>query len=233
MKQANVLTALILFVALQTSDWNTPRALAQLNDATLALFDKMIPQLDKELQTKFREAIAANHSWIEFSSEEFIRFRDNPANPFDGLNEIDPKNKPERIRLEFKIPSPRDRIPISREREHRSTLQAFDSAGAIAGASTARIICDGNWVALGTAVGANGLVLTKASELDVHKKIVCRFSVDGNDVDYPAKIFRSDDANDLALLKIDGVKLQPVQFDRRPFTPVNSSRVRTNRERLW
>jgi serine protease Do len=211
-----VLAALSALLAVESSH---RVARAQLNDLTLELFQKLMPQLDEGLRTKFRAAIDANQSWIEFTPDEFRRFRNHPANPFDGLDKIDPQAEPGKIRLEFKIPSPRDRIPITRERQHRSNLQPFDSSVAGAAASTAQVLCNNTWVALGTVVGAKGWILTKASEVENRGAIVCRLSVEGRPVDYPAQVFRVDEANDLALLKVDADQLTPVRWTRQPLRP--------------
>ena len=194
-------------------------ASAQLNEPTLELFQRILPSLDESLQTKFQAAIAAERSWIEFTAEEFLRFRDHPANPFDGLDAIDPNKEPGKIRLEFKVPSPRERVPITRERQHRTHLQILDSSTAAVAPSIAKVLSGGKWVALATAVGARGLLVTKASEIRNQPEIVCRFALQGESVDLPAKIWRIDDANDLALLQVEGVTLQPVAFHRDVASP--------------
>lgn len=197
----------------------SPRAAAQLNEPTIELFQQIMPELDDELRSKFQAAIDADRSWIEFTPAEFLRFRAHPANPFDGLDAIDPDQEPGRIRLEFKVPSPRERVPITLERQHRQQLQALDSAAAPVAASVAKVYCGGKWVALATAVGSAGWLVTKASELSDPRDLTCRLTSHGETVDYPAKLWRVDDANDLALLKLEGVTLQPVVFCRDAASP--------------
>jgi len=63
-------------------------------------------------------------------------------------------------------------------------------------------------VALGTVVRADGLVVTKASELG--DKITCVVSRGGDRI--PARRIATDDLNDLALIEIDGVELTPVRW---------------------
>ncbi len=190
------------------------RAAAQLNEPTLELFQRILPSLDDELKGKFEAAIDSERSWIEFSPDEFLRFRENPANPFDGLDSIDPHKEPGKIRLEFKVPSPRERVPITRERQHRTYLQVLDSTTLGVAPSVARVYCSGKWVALATAVNAHGLLVTKASELCDLADVTCRFSVEGETRDLPAVVWRVDESNDLALLKVEGLTLQPVTFYR-------------------
>jgi serine protease Do len=71
--------------------------------------------------------------------------------------------------------------------------------------STVRVVCDGKAVALGAVVGADGWVITKASELS--GPVVCRLK-DGKE--YPAKVVGVHEPYDLALLKIDASGLVPV-----------------------
>ncbi len=62
-------------------------------------------------------------------------------------------------------------------------------------------------VALGTIIDADGLVITKASELPA--RITCRLK-DGREL--PARVVGGDDECDLALLKIDAQGLTPVKW---------------------
>ncbi len=84
-------------------------------------------------------------------------------------------------------------------------------AVASASAATVRVTCDGRQVALGTVVDADGLILTKASQLG--EKPQCRLA-DGRTL--PAKLVGSDDATDLALLQVDAKNLTPVDWTDPP-----------------
>ena len=86
-------------------------------------------------------------------------------------------------------------------------LAAFREPVAKASQSTVRILCDGKSVALGTIVGADGWILTKASELDGIP--VCKFG-DGKQLD--ARVIGVHEALDLALLKVEARGLIPVEW---------------------
>lgn len=83
-----------------------------------------------------------------------------------------------------------------------------------AAAGTVRVLSDGRDAALGTVVSADGLILTKASELRGELLVRLR----GSDKTYDAKLLGVHKPTDLALLKIDATGLQPVQFTTAPGT---------------
>ncbi len=82
-------------------------------------------------------------------------------------------------------------------------------SGLVAGArrSTVRVRCDGQDKALGTIVGPDGWILTKASEIS--GKIVCRLA-DGRELE--AKVIGASQSFDLAMLKIDAVDLPAAEW---------------------
>jgi len=84
-------------------------------------------------------------------------------------------------------------------------------AGLVAEArrSTVRVRCDGQETALGTIVGPDGWILTKASE--VSGKILCRLA-DGRELE--AKVIGISHPFDLAMLKVDAVDLPCVQWSK-------------------
>lgn len=84
----------------------------------------------------------------------------------------------------------------------------FRDVVAPAGKSTVRLLVDQKDAALGIVVGADGLLLSKHSELK-DKKIVCRLPSGHH---HNADIVAFDDAHDLALLKIDVTGLVPAQW---------------------
>lgn len=208
---------LAIFIAASLA-WTLP-AVAQLNAETEKLFEKLLPELDSALKVKFEKAIRNDESFIDFTAEEFIRFRNHPANPFAGLEKIDPYAEPGLIRLEFQIPSIRDRRPTAGERQDAAQLQSFQSVAAQAASSTVQILADGEWVALGTIVVSSGLIITKASEIEKNTKLVCRIRERGETRDLPATLLRSDERNDVALLKVEAKDLIPVQFVDREVVP--------------
>ncbi len=78
--------------------------------------------------------------------------------------------------------------------------------------STVRILCDDKPAALGTVVGADGWILTKASELKGKPVVRLR---DGRELE--ARIVGVHDQCDLAMLKIDATGLKPVAWaDSKP-----------------
>jgi serine protease Do len=74
--------------------------------------------------------------------------------------------------------------------------------------SIVRVQCDGKDAVLGTVVSTDGLVITKASELK-SDKLVCCFK-DGTELS--AIRVSTDDKSDLALLKVDGKDLTPIEW---------------------
>jgi len=194
-------------------------ASAQLNAETQKLFEKLVPELDPVLKTKFEAAIREKKSFIEFTAEEFIRFRSLPANPFAGLENIDPFAEPGLIRLEFEIPSIRERKPKSGERQHPDQLASFRSVSDPAAPYTVQVWADGEWVALGTVVTSSGLIITKASEVEKKTKLICRLGGPEQLQDVPATLLRVDERNDIALLKVNEKNLTPAKFVDREIVP--------------
>jgi serine protease Do len=96
-------------------------------------------------------------------------------------------------------------------------LAAFREPVARACQSTVRVFCDGKRVALGTIVGADGWILTKASELNGTP--VCYLS---DDRQLPARVVGVHEAFDLALLKIDARGLKAVEWQDSKNAPVGS-----------
>jgi serine protease Do len=78
-------------------------------------------------------------------------------------------------------------------------------AVAPASAATVRVFSDGRAVALGTVVAADGLIVTKASQLTT--KVECQLA-DGRKL--PATVAGQDEATDLALLHVDAKDLTPI-----------------------
>ena len=97
--------------------------------------------------------------------------------------------------------------PQTASRYHISVKRAFAPLVAAARKSTVGIYCDGQQVALGTVVDADGHVVTKASELEGPAE--CRFH-DGTK--RTARLIGTNEKNDLALLKVGAGKLTPIRW---------------------
>jgi serine protease Do len=101
--------------------------------------------------------------------------------------------------------------PVSAQRVSRSEpriLAVFSEVVARPSQSTVRVRWDNKDVALGTIVSADGLILTKASELK-GQKITCKLK-DGRDLE--AKRIGTDEKFDLVLLKVEAKDLTPVAW---------------------
>ena len=84
---------------------------------------------------------------------------------------------------------------------------AFRDVVAIPARSTVRVRCDDKETALGAVIGADGWILTKASELK--GEIVCQLH-DGREL--PARIVGVSEPYDLAMLKVKATDLKPVAW---------------------
>src|SRR6516164_6386010 len=79
-------------------------------------------------------------------------------------------------------------------RDNPKVVQLFRPVVAPVTTSTVRVVCDGKNAALGTVVGADGWIITKASELK--GKVVCKFK-DGKEL--PATVVGVHEPFDLAM----------------------------------
>ena len=86
-------------------------------------------------------------------------------------------------------------------------LAAFRDVVKTPSHSTVRVRCDDELAAFGAVVGADGWILTKASELK--GAIVCELH-DGREL--PARIVGVSEPHDLAMLKLDVKELTPVEW---------------------
>jgi serine protease Do len=82
--------------------------------------------------------------------------------------------------------------------------------------SIVRVKYNGDDVALGTVVGSDGWIVTKASELPGRDGIVCALT-DGREL--PARLVGTDSSTDLALVRVAATGLTPVQFHKGKFVP--------------
>ena len=191
-------------------------ALAQLPRDVRDVFEVMLDELDEDLQKKFKAAIKKDTATVEFTGDEFKRFRDNPANPFEGLDRIVVDENGGSIALKFELPSIRNRVRHPMERQSDRVLSQIGVNLGSAAASTVRVYSGTRHVAMGTVVRSNGLVLTKASEIAKRDEIAVVLA-DGQRLD--AKLIRKDATNDLALLKIEASGLAAIEWSSRQMLP--------------
>ena len=183
-------------------------AFAQMPQDVRDVFEGMLDHLDDDVREKFQTAIDKDTTKVEFTPDQLKRFRKNPANPFEGLDEIDLKDRQAKVVLNFELPSMRSRDIAAHERQHRSLLIGLRSPVASAAASTVKIFSEKRQVALGAIVQADGLVLTKLSEVENRPKI----RVERSGKSYSAKVFKQNEENDLAILKIEAKDLPVIAW---------------------
>ena len=172
----------------------------ELSSEIKEMFEEWLPQLDGDLQVKVRKALQNKVDYVELTPEQFIRFRDDPANPFQGWHGIDPEKISGLIRLQFESQPIRSRVPGRWERQSKDELRKYSSLVARANASTVEIT-DGNaQVALGMIVTQEGHIVTKLSEIEQADELFCE-TADGSH--YAAKLLGRDEPNDIAVLKIE------------------------------
>ena len=102
-------------------------------------------------------------------------------------------------------------------RSHASIRSAFRDTVKEASKSTVEIWSERQRAAMGTIVQADGLVLTKASE--IKGSVECLFA-DGRRL--PATLIGTSPEHDLALLKVDAADLVPVVWSEQKAMPVGS-----------
>ncbi|MCH2180035.1 MAG: PDZ domain-containing protein [Mariniblastus sp.] len=191
-----------------------PVSAQKMNREMRSIFESMLSELPSDLRAKFSQAIENEDPSIEFTPDEFRRFRNHPINPFDGINDIDPKDLDGSIKLTFELPSLRNRPIGPYERQGRSLRRRLRPAISEATLATVKFVADGEPLALGTIVDPSGLILTKASEIEVEGLLECHV---GRMEIFPADVLAIDDRNDLALVKINAIDLPVVKwYDRQP-----------------
>ncbi len=188
----------------------------EINRAMQSIFESMISDLPEDLSAKFRKAIETGNPTIEFTPEEFRRFKKHPINPFDGIQDIDPNDLDGNIELKFELPSLKNRPVGPFERQGRSLRRRLRPAISKTTQATVKLVSNGKPVALGCVVDPNGLILTKASEIEDVKLLECHI---GPLEIFPADIVAKDNKNDLALVKINATELPIIQWsDKQPAT---------------
>jgi serine protease Do len=88
------------------------------------------------------------------------------------------------------------------------TLLAFEPISRATRDSVVKIDLDGNTVALAAVIGASGLAVTKASEIQ-EGKLTAWLAI-GKEVD--VQLISKDEENDLALVKVNAENLKPIQW---------------------
>ena len=113
------------------------------------------------------------------------------------------------IELRFELPSIRNRAIKEHERQSRSFRRNFRPITEKVSESVVKVVGDGEQVALGVVVAENGLILTKASEVEECNSLHVRI---GRNKKRDAKVVRFDEANDLAILKIEETGLKVLDW---------------------
>ena len=119
---------------------------------------------------------------------------------------------------------------LAEYRDHPSVRRAFQEVVRPARESTVIVLRDRRHVALGAIVSEDGLVITKASELD-GKSFTCKTSAGEQ---YKARVVATDGDLDLAMLRltIDDQKLKPVEWRSAKPLPLGSLLATASTDRL-
>jgi S1-C subfamily serine protease len=198
-------------------------AVAQLPPDMRDLFSRLATELDPDLSKKFQLALQEESCIVEFTPEQFRRFRSSPLNPFDGLDDVDAADGTGNIALRFELPSLRNRTMSRYERQHSDQLERLrplvaSIADSVVGIFEADPGYEDRLLALGTVVDASGLIVTKASEVELAGQLICKI---GNH-HLPGRVLRIDQRNDLALVAVEagpGLIFQPVRWTDSPVEP--------------
>ena len=89
-------------------------------------------------------------------------------------------------------------------------ISIFEPASKSMEAATVQVLSGGRQVALGTIIDADGLILTKASELK--RDLKCQIG----DEEFEAEVIGIHGKTDLALLKIDAEALNVIRWSEKP-----------------
>jgi len=181
---------------------------AQLPRDVRDMFEGMLDDLDEDLREKFQDAIDQDRATVEFTPEQFVRFRDDPINPFEGLDRIKVEPEGSNISLKFELPSIRNRKIKPFERQDLAQLDKLTPVVKDLIPSVIAVMSKQRQIALGTVVDENGYIVTKASEVNSRKNL----SVVTSDArEYKAELVFENETNDIAILKIDAT-LQPIDW---------------------
>ena len=106
------------------------------------------------------------------------------------------------------FPARAARLPRDYFKNGSETLLAFEPISRATRDSVVKIDLDGNTVALAAVIGASGLAVTKASEIQ-EGKLTAWLAV-GKEVE--VQLIAKDEENDLALVKVNAKNLKPIQW---------------------
>jgi len=178
------------------------------------LFSRLADDLEPDLSKKFTQALRDGTSIIEFTPEQFRRFRSSPLNPFDGLDDVDAADGSGNIALRFELPSLRNRTTSRFERQHPNQLDPLrplvtSVVDSIVGIFEADPGNEDRQLALGIIIDETGLVITKASEVELSSQLICQV---GNRY-LPGRVLRIDNRNDVALIALE-------ESTAYPFVPI-------------
>lgn len=171
-------------------------------------FERLIPDLDPEVAKRFQHAMDAGCCVVEFSPDQFRKFRDNPVNPFEDTYQIEPDDNQGNISLNFEMPSLRNRRVKPSERQNEELLVTLEPVVEDVAESMVGVWKDDRIVAVGTIVSSDGHIITKASEVQKRAPVECL--INGEKVS--ARIERIDEDNDVALLKVPSDDLKAIQW---------------------
>ena len=207
-KIAKQFVVAILLVCL--CGWVAPAAQGQqLSDEMREIYNEMLPRLNKDLKQKVLEALELERDYLELTPDQFKRFRDHPANPFEGWDGIDPDSIDGIIRLQFETQPIRSREAGKYERQSPNLLRQNQSTVAQADLSTVVVTNGKVQIALGIVVTPDGHVLTKLSEIEEHEKLFCKST---NQKSWKVEIVERNQRHDVAILKIPAGALPVAQF---------------------
>jgi serine protease Do len=183
---------------------------AQLPRDVRDMFEAMMGDLEPDLQEKFTTAIEENTATVNFTPEEFRRFRSNPINPFEGLDRIEAKDGEGTISLKFELPSIRNRIIGDNERQSHINLTQLKPIAKSVVPSVAAVFADDRQIALATVVDGSGHLVTKLSEVEDKKYLKL---IDSHGDEFPCLVVHKDSEHDLAILKAETKQLSPIEWD--------------------
>jgi len=101
-----------------------------------------------------------------------------------------------------------ERLPRVNFKNGEETLRAFEPLSKLTRHSIVKLDLNGSTVALAAVIDANGLAITKGSEMK-KGKLTC-WLASGKEVG--AELIKTDEENDLALIKINAKGLKPIQW---------------------
>jgi len=178
-------------------------------------FERLIPDLDPEVAKRFQHAMDAGCCVVEFTPDQFRKFRDNPVNPFEDTYQIEPDDSQGNISLNFEMPSLRNRRIKPSERQNEELLESLVPVVKDVAESIVGVWKDDRMVALGTIVSDDGYIITKASEVQKRAPVQC--IVNGEKIS--ARIERIDGESDVALLKVGAENLNAIQWASNKTAP--------------